>query len=100
MPVRAVTVVVEVDVDGDTAVVDLPTPADPPGTLHRVGVAVPDAEAPPEVVAAAVQEALLVGTDPVPVAAGLVGDTWRIVVVVGDASGRRWPLAVHPTLSN
>lgn len=95
-PVRAVTVDVEVGRDGATAVIDFPSPAPLPGTLTLGAVEIPEMDAPPEILAAALQAAAAVGTDPAPLLTGLDGAGWRIVVLVSNGSGLRWPLAVRP----
>jgi len=95
-PVRAVTVDVEVGPDGATAVSDFPSPTPPPATLALTPVEVTEMDAPPEVLADALQAATTVGSDAAPFLAGLDATGWRVVVLVGDASGLRWPLVVRP----
>ncbi len=95
-PVRAVTVDVAVGPDGATAVSDFPSPTLPPATLALTFVEVTEMDTPPEVLAGALQDATAVGSDPAPFLAGLDATGWRVVVLVGDASGLRWPLVVRP----
>ena len=93
--IRAVTVDVEVGVGGSTAVIDLPSPAIPPQALVLSAPAVDEVEAPPDVLAAALRATAGFGSSPVPLSAGLDAAGWRIVVVVEDEFGLRWPLVVR-----
>lgn len=96
LPVRAVSVTVEVAADGASAVLDYPAPVLVPGDLS-VEVAVPaEAELPGDVRDAALAAAGSVGGDPKVMSAGVDDDGWRVVVMVGDESGLRWPVAVRP----
>jgi hypothetical protein len=95
-PVRAVSVEVRLGVDGETIVADYPAPIEMPPALQLEGDEVAEADAPPEILAEALAAASAVGSDPAVVLTGLDDDGWRIVVMVGDESGLRWPLAVRP----
>jgi hypothetical protein len=94
LPVRAVVVPVTIGEEGTAVVVDLPTP-----------VEIPDAEAatapeleeslPEEVAAAAGEAAMLFGELETVVGGSAAASGWRVVVMVGDGSGIRWPLVVN-----
>jgi hypothetical protein len=94
--VRAVAVDVEVGPDGATGVLDFPSPLEPPGTLALEASTPPDMDAPAEVLTGALQTATLVGSDPAPLLTGLDNAGWRVVVLVGDESGLRWPMSIRP----
>lgn len=95
-PVRAVSVDVRVGIDGGSAVIDFPAPVEPPRALVLAAVEVPELDAPSDVLTDALAAATAVGGEPVPIVAGLDEDGWRVVVLVGDASGLRWPLTARP----
>ena len=88
-------VVVVVAVDGDrTGVVDLPMPVELPS---RTDVTVwPDSsgDVPESVIGAAEREVSQWGSDPEVVAASHGEGGWRVEVLVSDAGGIRWPMAV------
>lgn len=92
-PARAVEVVV--DVGGKApAVVDLPRPVPLPPS-QAPPLEVEEAEPPPEVVSAAIEQASVWGeVRKPPLAAGRMGEAWRLVLTVVDASGLEWPAAV------
>ena len=94
--VRAVAVTVEVGADGASAVLDLPSPAERPPALKVDAAETAEMQAPTDVVAAAVAAGSGVGSDPAALMSGFDDDGWRVVVLIGDNSGLRWPLAVRP----
>jgi hypothetical protein len=94
-PVRAVTVDIEVGPDGATGVSDFPSPAPAPPSLALPAIDTPDMDAPPDILASALQSTSGVGTNPAPFLTGLDDEGWRIVVLIGDESGLRWPLVVR-----
>ncbi|GBE23034.1 MAG TPA: hypothetical protein ENH00_06830 [Actinobacteria bacterium] len=90
----AVDVVVQVDTEGGAGVVDLPMPTELPGTSKAAVWPDPDEDVPATVVTAAKTQAAAWGSDPEVVAA-MRGDTgWRVVVLVADMAGNRWPLSL------
>ena len=95
-PARAVTVDVQVGADGATRVADYPAPLGFPPSLEVEVTVIPEMQASPDVLGGALTAASSVGTEPAVLLAGLDADGWRIVVLVGDQSGLRWPLAVRP----
>lgn len=93
LPVRTVEVVVRVDPEGGTGVLDLPTPV----TLAGLVAAFPpdEGEEPPAaVLEQALASAAAWGEDPGVLDARRIGEGWRIVVEVLDPAGIRWPLAL------
>jgi hypothetical protein len=94
-PVRAVSVDVAVTPEGVTSVLDLPSPLAAPGSTQSPIELPAQAEAPPEVIAAALNLVADLGNDPQLVSSGLAGDEWRLVFVVTDESGHRWPVVVR-----
>ena len=94
-PVRAVTVDIQVGADGATRVADYPAPVEPPPALDVEVAVVPEMEASQDILAGALVVASSVGTEPSILLAGLDADGWRVIVLVGDRSGLRWPLAVR-----
>jgi hypothetical protein len=92
--VRAVTVTLDVDVDGGTMLVDLPSPVALPPTLpipDRVGESVVASD---EITAAALQLAAEAGSDPSVLTVTRDGDVWRFLMEIGDDAGNRWPVVV------
>lgn len=90
---QAVDVVVEVDGE-NSAIVDLPLPAEPPGRTVADPWPEPASEVPADIAAAAVEQAARWGSDPRVVEAASSSNGWRVVVLVADSGGNRWPLAV------
>lgn len=93
--VRGVAVDVEVSPEGVTSVLDFPSPVPAPGSARSTITLPSEAEAPPEVVAAALNAVADAGDDAQLVSAGLDGDQWRLMFLVTDASGYRWPVVVR-----
>jgi hypothetical protein len=97
LPVQAVDVVVEVGAAGGTRVVDLPmpvvVPVGPP--ISAWGDAV--GEIPDPVRAGALRIAGSWGTEAAVVEGSERNGGWRIVVVVADRAGVRWPLSLWLT---
>ncbi len=95
MPVRAVVVPIALDSDGNASVADLPTPADLPEEAPGAAPVL-ETELPSGIAEAASHAAAPFG-DGVAVVGGSAGaaEGWRVVVLVGDDSGVRWPLVVH-----
>ncbi|MCP3973502.1 MAG: hypothetical protein GY720_03300 [bacterium] len=95
-PVRAVDVRLVTDAMGRLAIADLPVA----GKVASVGIA-PQwplaAEAPPDIVVAAANDAAHLGSDPQLQSAGADDEGWRLVFSVGDASGLRFPIVVRVT---
>ncbi len=94
LPIRAVIVPVEVDAGGLAVVADLPRPAEVPGGSGAEPVP-PVGAVPEDVAAAALQRAGLFGPDAEIVGGSRTLAGWRVIVLAGDASGMRWPLAVE-----
>ncbi len=90
---EAVDVVVQVDGDA-AAVVELPLPSEPPGRAVAAPWPEPASEIPAGVGAAATEQAARWGADPEVVEAAQSPDGWRVVLLVGDKDGNRWPMAV------
>jgi len=97
LPVQAVDVVVEVDGGGATRVVDLPMPVEilvgPPVSAW----AEKSEEIPDLVRAGALRIAGLWGAEPEIIEGSERHDGWRMVVVVADGAGVRWPLTLWLT---
>ncbi|MFQ5966187.1 MAG: hypothetical protein ACE5MI_01100 [Acidimicrobiia bacterium] len=91
LPVRAVTVPVTLDQDGIAAVLDLPSP-----TPLRFGQVAPSwgqpAQPPAEIVAEALALLEPWASEGEILSASRRAGEWRLVVVVADESGNRWPL--------
>ena len=94
--VRAVAIEVHVGENGASVVADLPSPLGRPATLVANPGQLVEAEPPENVVGAALETAAQFGSDPAPVSTGTDVAGWRIVVMVGDGSGLRWPVTVRP----
>ena len=90
-PVRAVSLRIVVDPEGGLGVAGLPRPvAVPPLAATSVELVTP----PAGVAAAALTEVAGLGTEP-EVIGGVAGEvSWRVVVVLTDVSGIRWPYEV------
>ncbi len=94
LPIRAVIVPVDVDAAGLAVVADLPRPAEVP-VASGVDEAPPVGPVPEDVAAAALYRAGLFGDDAEIVGGSRTSAGWRVVVLAGDASGMRWPLAIE-----
>jgi hypothetical protein len=92
--VRAVTVTIDVDVDGTTRLADLPSPASLPASLPMAVVPGESAAASEEITADVLRGAAEIGSNPVIVDVTRDGNTWRFVVQISDESGNRWPVVV------
>lgn len=93
LPVRAVSVVVEVK-DGNASIVDLPSPAAVPADAGVAAWPEGERELPRALVAVVEDEAALWGSDPQTISAVEVAGGWRVVVTVVDTAGNRWPLSL------
>ncbi len=97
LPVQAVDVVVEVDGEGATRVVDLPMPVEipigPPVSVWEEQ----SEEIPDPVRAGALHIAGSWGAEPEIIEGSERQDGWRIVVMVADGAGVRWPLTLWLT---
>lgn len=94
MPVRAVAITVEIDIDGSMRIVELPAPTEIPATSSMPAAAGTLGTPPEDLIAAALLAVEGLGTEAVVVDARSDGSTWRFVVSVGDPSGIRWPITV------
>lgn len=92
--VRAVTVTFDIDVDGATTLVDLPSPVALPPTLPIPDRAGESVVAPDEITAAALRLAEEAGSDPAVLAITRDGDSWRFLMEIGDDAGNRWPVVI------
>jgi hypothetical protein len=92
---RAVTVIIDVDVDGTTQLVDLPSPATLPEMVEMSVATIAPAEASAEMTATALRIAASIGSDPAVLDVGQVDGGWRFVVEIGDRSGNRWPIMIR-----
>jgi hypothetical protein len=97
LPVQAVDVVVEVDGGGATRVVDLPMPVEIPAGQPVSAWAESVGEIPDPVRAGALRIAGSWGAEPALIEASERNDGWRVVVVVTDGAGVRWPLSLWLT---
>lgn len=95
LPVRAVEVVIAVTgAAAGLAVVDLPTPVEPPLDVGYEPWPSGTQPLPPEVAAAALDEAALWGEAAEVAGGAAAGEGWRVEVTVEDGEGNRWPLAL------
>lgn len=92
--VRAVAITVDVDVDGSTQLVDLPTPVTLPGTVPMATHAGVPGTAPDETVAEALRLAGATGMDPTLVGVTRDGTVWRFLMELADPSGNQWPMVI------
>lgn len=92
---RAVTVTIDVDIDGTTQLVDLPSPAAFPEMVEMSVAAAPPAEASAEMTATALRIAAAIGSDPAVLGVSQADGDWRFVVEIGDRSGNRWPIVIR-----
>ncbi|HEY5579485.1 MAG TPA: hypothetical protein VIL12_07360 [Acidimicrobiia bacterium] len=93
LPVRAVTVRVGTGPAGESFVLDLPLPALLPSGRADPLMAV-EQEPPERLAAQALERAGAWGADPEILSSALVGDEWRMVLLVGDSTSGRWPVVV------
>lgn len=97
LPVRAVDVVVEVDGGGATRVVDLPMPVEIPNGPPVSAWEEQSEEIPDPVRAGALHIAGSWGAEPEIIEGSERQGGWRIVVMVADGAGVRWPLTLWLT---
>jgi len=97
LPVQAVDVIVEVDGGGATRVVDLPMPVEIPIGPPVSAWGEQSEEIPDPVQAGALQIAGWWGAEPEIIEGSERQDGWRIVVMVADGAGVRWPLTLWLT---
>jgi hypothetical protein len=90
MPVRAVDLVVEVS-DRGASIIDLPSPAALPERVAMGPWPGSDVAVPEEILEAAL---IRTGGSGEIIEAGAVGSLWRVVILVEDPGGARWPLSV------
>jgi hypothetical protein len=94
MPIRAVAITIEVDVDGSMTIVDLPASTDIPETSAMPDITGSAGTPPDDLVAVALLSVQGLGTDATVLDVTSDGSTWRFVVSVADPSGLRWPITV------
>lgn len=94
LPVRAVTVMVAVNEDGGSVVVDLPTPVPVPAGPEPASWPTEGREPPRRVAEAALARVAGWGEEPRLVEAARTDDGWRVVLTVADEVGNRWPAVV------
>ena len=92
--VRAVDVLVLV-ADESTAIGDLPIPVALPTGQDITGWMHPTRDAPPDAASQAIEQASSLGDNPTVLDSGSSGPDWRVVLLVDDPSGLRFPVAVR-----
>jgi len=94
MPVRAVAITVEIDVDGAMMIVDLPASTEIPATTAMPDTTGTPGTPPDDVLTAALLSVQGLGIDASILDATSDGSTWRFVIEVSDPSGIHWPITV------
>lgn len=90
-PARAVDVVVSPE---SVTVLDLPRPVPLPASGIIESPVLEAGDAPPPVMAAAIEQAALWGSPkPEPLSVGTTDGRWRVVLLVEDDAGMTWPVA-------
>jgi hypothetical protein len=94
LPVRAVEVTVQVNPDGGSVVVDLPTPVAMPAGPEPAGWPEESGEPPRRVADAALAMVAGWGAEPRLLSAARGEGGWRVVLSLADEAGNRWPVSV------
>jgi len=94
LPVRAVEVLVQVNADGGSVVVDLPTPVALPAGPEPEAWADDPQDPPRRVADAALARVAGWGDEPRLLSATRGEGGWRVVLTLADEVGNRWPASV------
>ncbi|MEA2000637.1 MAG: hypothetical protein U9N84_01925 [Actinomycetota bacterium] len=94
MPVRAVAITLEIDIDGSTTIIDLPASTEVPATNSMPAAAGAPGTPPEDLIAVALLSVQGLGIEAEVLEVTSDGSAWRFIVSVADPSGIRWPITV------